>query len=317
MECFFSLFWFQMKIFKQLYLNFKKAQNLPVSFLPIKITEENQSHQRTKQRMTLTDEKEWPQPGTTLLLHTYLQVGSSTGAGFTPKGLAPREGMAFKSTSLECFSREARILENFVTRMWFQQNWRNSCLNISTLALHIPSFIHWSGVLTKGPLYVKVMNNIHLGNFNGHLLLFLLLLTSQQPRSVDPCLLKSPGLSDSPLLLLPGWPILLAFVVLLFYSIHSWASVAHTLSLFSFFSMDLSITTIRFPSRIAPLSSRLTFSYWPKISIWVFNRYLQHNLSPQQNSWFSKLALSIKTNPQQNLLPQAFLSFSEVAKAKM
>lgn len=91
------------------------------------------------------------QPSTT---HPYLQVGSCLAAGFIPRraGSTGRDGLqtlpALSPQHSVVSAEQERILEQFFTRVWFQQSSRNTSLPPSSLTLHIPSATHCDLVST-------------------------------------------------------------------------------------------------------------------------------------------------------------------------
>lgn len=123
------------------------------------------------------------QPSTT---NPYLPVGSCLAAGFIPlrAGSTGRDGLqtlpALSPRHSVVSAEQERILEQFFTRVWFQQSSRNTSLPPSSLTLHIPSTTHCDLVSTIELFFfshgtscccVFVLfcfqlqwNNIHLGS---------------------------------------------------------------------------------------------------------------------------------------------------------
>lgn len=91
------------------------------------------------------------QPSTT---NPYLPVGSCLAAGFIPlrAGSTGRDGLqtlpALSPRHSVVSAEQERILEQFFTRVWFQQSSRNTSLPPSSLTLHIPSTTHCDLVST-------------------------------------------------------------------------------------------------------------------------------------------------------------------------
>lgn len=91
-----------------------------------------------------------PQPSATLLAQPNLQVGSFLDAEFTPEvaGSKGRDGLQ-TLPALQGFSRANGSQSNFHQSVVPAKLLKTVALPLSTLAFHIPSLTHYSGVSTS------------------------------------------------------------------------------------------------------------------------------------------------------------------------